>query len=269
MHGQHVGRNRSQGHRREVLERIVRDLRIEARIDDVARGHEHDGVAVGRGACGVAHADITASANLVLDVELLSEILGEFLHQQTRDEIAPIHCPMPPVLPTERIAHLGTVDCCTRPPGRYETIAVTPPIIFSKEVAQKQATPLTAPATSLSTRNRFTPNFRGWRLDKNLKPKSPPYRGATHKKLGDKGKMAVLAFSQARLRRDGCQSRPRATWPPCHSAERGQAQSRLFIRGRDLQRAFSPAAIVTLSNRIRPAFRRWGARSNGKARNGC
>src|SRR5262245_45405473 len=31
-----------------------------------------------------------------------------------------------------RIAHLGTVDCCIHPPGRYETIAVTPPIIFSK-----------------------------------------------------------------------------------------------------------------------------------------
>src|SRR5215475_3141834 len=120
-----------------------------------------------------------------------------------------------PVLRTERIAHLGTAGCRIHPPGRYETIAVTPPIIFSKEVAQKQATPLTAPATSLSTRNRFTPNFRGWGLDKNLKPKSPPYRGATHKKLGDKGKMAVLAFSQARLRCDGpCQSRSRATWPP-------------------------------------------------------
>ena len=24
-----------------------------------------------------------------------------------RDEVAPFHCPMPPVLPTERIAHLG------------------------------------------------------------------------------------------------------------------------------------------------------------------
>jgi hypothetical protein len=48
---------------------------------------------------------------------------------------------MPPVLPTERIAHLGTADSCIHPPGRYETIAVTPPITFSKEVAQKQATP--------------------------------------------------------------------------------------------------------------------------------
>src|SRR5262245_40357426 len=80
-------------------------------------------------------------------------------------------------LRTERIAHLGTADCCIHPPGRNEMIAITPPIISSKEVAQKQATPLTAPATSLTTKNRFTPNFRGWRLDENLKPKSPPYRG--------------------------------------------------------------------------------------------
>src|SRR5262245_65593269 len=27
---------------------------------------------------------------------------------EQRDELAPFHCPMPPVLPTERIAHLGT-----------------------------------------------------------------------------------------------------------------------------------------------------------------
>src|SRR5262249_37824123 len=31
-------------------------------------------------------------------------------------------CQMPPVLPTERIAHLGTVDCCIHPPERYDTI---------------------------------------------------------------------------------------------------------------------------------------------------
>jgi hypothetical protein len=74
---------------------------------------------------------------------------------EQRDELAPFHCPMPPVLPTERIAHLGTVDCCIHPPARYETIAVTPPIIFSKGGSPKQATPLTAPASSLITRNRF------------------------------------------------------------------------------------------------------------------
>src|SRR6516225_1108609 len=74
---------------------------------------------------------------------------------EQRYELAACHCPMPPVLPTERIAHLGTADSCIHPPGRYETIAVTPPITFSKEVAQKQATPF--PRQDLLTaRNRRT-----------------------------------------------------------------------------------------------------------------
>jgi len=41
-------------------------------------------------------------------------------------------------------------------------IAITPPEIFSKEVAQKQATPLTAPAISLTTKNRFTAKWQCW-----------------------------------------------------------------------------------------------------------
>jgi hypothetical protein len=60
----------------------------------------------------------------------------------------------------ERIAHLGTADCCIRPPGRYETIAITPPIIFSKEVAQNRP-PHLPRQHPLSTKNRFTTNFRG------------------------------------------------------------------------------------------------------------
>src|SRR5262249_48326995 len=48
------------------------------------------------------------------------------------------HWPMPPVLPTESIAHLGTADCCIHPPGRNEMIASPPPKIFSKEVAQNR-----------------------------------------------------------------------------------------------------------------------------------
>src|SRR5262245_62909372 len=35
------------------------------------------------------------------------------------------------VLPSVGIAHLGTADSCIHPLGRYETIADTPPIIFS------------------------------------------------------------------------------------------------------------------------------------------
>jgi hypothetical protein len=61
---------------------------------------------------------------------------------------------MPPVLPTERIAHLGTADCCIHPPGRSEMIAITPPKIFFKEVAQKQAT-LFPRQDLLTARNRF------------------------------------------------------------------------------------------------------------------
>src|SRR5262249_1709828 len=54
---------------------------------------------------------------------------------EQRDELAASHCPMPPVLPTERIAHLATPDSSIHPPGRNEMIAITPPKIFSKEVA--------------------------------------------------------------------------------------------------------------------------------------
>src|SRR5262249_26835835 len=58
-------------------------------------------------------------------------------------------------------------------------IAVTPQIIFSKEAAQNRPPHFLA-RTSLSTRNRFTPNFQGWCLDENLKPKSSPYGGGPH-----------------------------------------------------------------------------------------
>src|SRR6516165_6180702 len=79
---------------------------------------------------------------------------------EQRYELAASHCPMPPVLPTERIAHLGTADCRIHPPGRNEMIEITPPKIFSEEVAQKQVTPF--PRQDLLTaRNRFAPSFRG------------------------------------------------------------------------------------------------------------
>src|SRR5262249_27565090 len=84
-----------------------------------------------------------------------------------------------PCFPTERIAHLGTADRCIHPPGRNEMIAITPQKIFSKEVAQNR--PPHFPArTSLSTRNRFTPNFRGWRLDEFSIFARPPPRGDSH-----------------------------------------------------------------------------------------
>ena len=65
-------------------------------------------------------------------------------------------------------------------------IAITPPKIVSKEVAQKQATGF--PRQDLLTaRNLFTPNFQGSGLDENLKPKSPPPRGHRQRQNGSAG----------------------------------------------------------------------------------
>src|SRR5215831_6698861 len=59
---------------------------------------------------------------------------------EQRYELAASNCPMPPVLPTERIAHLGTADCCIHPPGRNEMIARSRRRKFfsNKEVAQNR-----------------------------------------------------------------------------------------------------------------------------------
>ena len=73
---------------------------------------------------------------------------GDCRAAEQRNELAPLHSLMPPVLPAERIAHLGTAACCIHPLGRNEMTAITPPIIFSKEVAQKQATPFPRQASS-------------------------------------------------------------------------------------------------------------------------
>jgi hypothetical protein len=89
------------------------------------------------------------------------------------------------VLPTERIAHLGTVDCCIHPAGRYETIAVTPPIIFSKEVAQNRPPPC-APATSLTPKIVLA-KFPGMRPGSKFEIEKSPLPGALIK-VGDKTK---------------------------------------------------------------------------------
>jgi hypothetical protein len=66
---------------------------------------------------------------------------------------------------------------------------------------------------------------------------------------------------------------PRATGAVLHRACSSEVTIRrrgvIAARRSVLVRAFSSAAIVTLSNRITPAFAGPGARSNGKARNGC
>src|SRR5262245_56843801 len=94
---------------------------------------------------------------------------------------------MPPVLPTERIAHLGTADCCIHPPRRYEMIAITPPKNFSKEVAQKQANPISPP-----------------------RPSSLPEIVSDH--ISGDGAWVNFRFSRALP--PGARTRPRLTTPP-------------------------------------------------------
>jgi hypothetical protein len=168
---------------------------------------------------------------------------------------------MTPALPTERIAHLGTLDCCIHPPGRNEMIAVTPPIIFSKEVDQNRPPHFLA-RTSLSTRNRFTPNFQGRGLDENLKPKSPPYRGssAPQQPFGRTNCVGGLPLFiapplagslLAPLRCAGpCQSRSRATWPPSRYPDLSQPAFAPSVRSRCLS---GPAELHALSHGARCA----------------
>src|SRR5262249_16508960 len=97
-------------------------------------------------------------------------------------------------------------------------IAITPPKIFSKEVVQKQATPL--PRQDLLTvRNRFRPNFRGWRLNQSSNFARPPPRGASPHAaltrappicLGRAGDACVLGV----VERAGNALYVRRTWPP-------------------------------------------------------
>ena len=77
MNQQHIGGRDRQGHGRKIPERVVRNFRIEAGIDDVARADDHDGVAIGDCSRACSHAKITTGARLVLDVELLAETARE------------------------------------------------------------------------------------------------------------------------------------------------------------------------------------------------
>src|SRR5215211_1999919 len=65
MDQQRMRRRPGLGDRDEVLVRIVRHLGVEAWIDDVARGHEQDGIAVARRLGGGAHAEIAGGAALI------------------------------------------------------------------------------------------------------------------------------------------------------------------------------------------------------------
>ncbi len=75
------------GHRGEVLVRVVRSPREQARIDHVARRREQQRIAVRGGPRRVAGAEVAAGARLVLHVELMPQARRQFLCQQARHDV--------------------------------------------------------------------------------------------------------------------------------------------------------------------------------------
>jgi hypothetical protein len=76
------------GDRREALDRIIRQLGVEARIDH--EGHlrpDQQRVAVGRGLGDVFRRNLVVGAGLVLDDHLLAPSLGEALRQRASERI--------------------------------------------------------------------------------------------------------------------------------------------------------------------------------------
>ncbi len=82
-----VGRIGDHGDRREILDRVVGDLGVQAHIDHEAGAHHGERVAVGRRLRHFGVGDIAAGAGFVIDVELLAKGGRQFLPDDTGDHI--------------------------------------------------------------------------------------------------------------------------------------------------------------------------------------
>src|SRR6266851_6336917 len=78
MNREHRGRGDGNRYRVEVLVGIVGYRVVHGRVDDDIRRNHKDGVTVGYRSRSLAHADIATSTAYVLDVELFSEMFGQF-----------------------------------------------------------------------------------------------------------------------------------------------------------------------------------------------
>src|SRR5437870_4143939 len=68
----------------KVLEGIVRDIGVEARIDHEAAGGDEHRVSVGRGTRDCARADVSARAGDILHIDLLAPALRQLLRDEPR-----------------------------------------------------------------------------------------------------------------------------------------------------------------------------------------
>ena len=83
----HVRHRRDQAHRREVLHRVVVDLRVQRRADGERRRDQHDGVAVGRRPRRRLGADVAAGAAAVLGHHRLAEARRQPLGDQPAEDV--------------------------------------------------------------------------------------------------------------------------------------------------------------------------------------
>ena len=85
---QHVRRDRDERDRREVLHRVVRHLRVKARVHRVRRQRAHqDRVAVGRRLRDEVGADVAARAGPVVDDNALAPVLARLLRDGAADDV--------------------------------------------------------------------------------------------------------------------------------------------------------------------------------------
>jgi hypothetical protein len=87
MHYEQTSLRREQAHADEILERVIRQLLVDVRVADVGRGMDHEGVAVGLGLGDQFGADGARSAGPVVDDELLSSRLGDFLENDAPHDV--------------------------------------------------------------------------------------------------------------------------------------------------------------------------------------
>src|SRR6266702_6054062 len=87
MDGEYRGRGDGNRYRVEVLVGIVRYRVVHGRVDDDIWWNHKDGVTVGCRSRSLTHADIAAGTSDVLDVELFSEMFGQFLCGKARQDV--------------------------------------------------------------------------------------------------------------------------------------------------------------------------------------
>ena len=87
MHHQHIGRGHQLNHRRQIAQRVIRQLAYEARCGSGAGGSHHQRVTVGRGFGHDIGADHRAAAGAIVHVDLLPPRLGQFLRHQPRENV--------------------------------------------------------------------------------------------------------------------------------------------------------------------------------------